>query len=56
MILLIKKVENRSIKKNKKNKKVESYPKKKKNGKLTWERNVDVGKKKCFSFFNLAKN
>ena len=50
MILLIKKVENRSIKKNKKNKKVESYPKKKK-----WKTNVrekcGCWKEKVFFFF-----
>ena len=49
MILLIKKVENHSIKK-KKNKKVESYPKKKK-----WKTNVrekcGCWKEKVFFFF-----
>ena len=55
MILLIKKVENRSIKKQKKTKKWKVIPKKKK-----WKTNVrekcGCWKEKVFFFFNLAKN
>ena len=55
MILLIKKVENRSIKKKKKQKCGKLSPKKKK-----WKTNVrekcGCWKEKVFFFFNLAKN
>ena len=49
MILLIKKVENRSIKKKKK--KVESYQKKKKKRKTNVREKCGDGRKKVFLFF-----